>query len=70
MTDFIKLTDNVSVRRDQIASAELDSRHYMNGSSTQLVVQMIDGKRHFIEHRNYGYSPVDVFALKRQIEAS
>lgn len=37
-----------------VVSAEIETRHYMNGTSSWLVVHMDDGQRMRIEH-GYGF---------------
>lgn len=47
-----------------IATAEIDSRHYMNGSAHWLVVRMADGSEVRQEH-GWGF---DAFETLKQIE--
>lgn len=63
---MIQLNDNVSIASDTIVLVELDQRFYMNGSETHLIVVTRDGGRHIIQH---GFG-IDVYALKRRIEAA
>jgi hypothetical protein len=48
-----------------IVSAEVETRHYMNGSESRLVVRMDDGTRISREH-GFGF---DAFAVLDKIRA-
>ena len=49
-----------------IVSAEIDTRHYMNGSASYLVVHLNDGQTIRREH-GWGF---DAWATLKQIETS
>lgn len=42
--------DGKLINPDYIVSAEVETRFYMNGSSSQLVIKLIDGSRIVREH--------------------
>lgn len=49
-----------------ISSAEIDTRHYMNGSASTLIVRLIGGKEFRVEH-GHGF---DAFEMLKTIEAA
>lgn len=61
---MIKLTESISINPLLVVDMFIDTRHYMNGSTTHLEITMTNGTRHRIEH---GWG-VNVFAVKDQIE--
>lgn len=64
---MLKLTDDLTINVAQIASVETSHRHYVNGpGDATLVVTMDNGRQHRIPH---GHG-VDIYALKKQIEAA
>ena len=63
----IRLPRNIAVAIDAIASVEIDSRHYCNGSSTHLVVTLRNGKIHRFEHTPHYLDGVDVYKLHKEI---
>lgn len=61
---MIQITPHLSLNASAIVSVEIDQRFYANGSSVFLIITMLDGKQHRIEH---GYG-IDVFAIERRIK--
>jgi hypothetical protein len=58
--------DGLLINPAHVISAELDNRFYMNGSSTYLVIILLDGRRISKEH-GYGFDAFKVYdALKRK----
>lgn len=55
---------HVSLNPAHVASAQIDTRHYVNGSTTDLRIVMADGRNYRIEH---GHG-VDVYRIKKSIE--
>lgn len=60
---MLRLTSDVSIDPARVAATEWVRRHYINGSSSTLVVTMEDGRTHRFEHRP-GYDP---YAIERAI---
>lgn len=57
--------DGKLINPQHVVSAEVQTRHYMNGSSSQLVVKMVDGSR-FVRDHGFGF---DAFAALDKIKA-
>jgi len=55
----------LSINREAVADVQRDSRHYMNGSETTLVVTMLDGRVHRIKHSMSIYDPIDIYEIER-----
>lgn len=53
--------DGKLINPAHIISAEVETRHYMNGSSSQLVVKMDDGSR-FVREHGFGFNAFDALA--------
>ena len=56
--------DGTLINPAHVVSAEVETRHYMNGSSSRLVVKMDDGSRIVQEH-GFGF---DAFAALTKIK--
>jgi len=64
---MLRITDDLTINASCVVSLETDQRHYMNGpGDSTLVITMDDGRQHRIRH---GYG-VDIYAIKKQIEAA
>ena len=63
----VHLPRGITVSIDAIESVEIDSRHYMNGSSTYLVVKLRSGTTHRFEHAPHYLDGVDVHKLHKEI---
>ena len=58
--------DGKLINPQYVVSAEVETRHYMNGSSSYLVVRLTDGQTIRREH-NLGF---DVYAAFDKIQAA
>lgn len=59
---MIEITPSLSLRVDSIASVEIKREFYANTSAAFLVVTMVDGKQHRLEH---GKGGVDIYAIQK-----
>jgi hypothetical protein len=64
MEDAMIEIDGKLINPAHIVSAEVETRHYMNGSASQLVVKLDDGSRIVREH-GFGF---DAFAALAKIK--
>lgn len=64
---FVRITKDLAVNRDRVASVEWDRRHYMNGSESFLVVTMDDGRVHRIPNRYGTYDAPDIYKVEREL---
>ena len=65
---LVRITRDLIINRDEVASLDLQHSHYMSGpSNTVLVITMNHGGQHRIEHRNYGYDPVDCYKIQEAL---
>lgn len=65
-TKIVDCGPDLKINRDHLVSLSWDRRHYMNGSSSTLVITMIDGAEHRIEYWPGGYGP-DAYEIERRI---
>lgn len=65
---MIKLTRYLSVNPANVVSAEIEHRHYMNGSDTRLKIVMTTGGEYVIDHNPHMMDGVDVYEIKRWLE--
>lgn len=65
MSEFVEV-DGALVRRDSIASAEIETRNYVNGNASWLVVKLMDGRELRREH-GFGF---DAFATLERIRGA
>lgn len=61
---MIRIGEDESVSDSAIASVEIESRHYANGSDHYLVVKLLTGE---VIRKQHGWG-FDAFETKRKIE--
>jgi hypothetical protein len=66
---FVRVRDGLSVRKDEVTSIELLSRHYINGSHHSLKITLRDGAAYIVDHNPEYIGGVDVFKLKKELES-
>lgn len=65
---LVRITRDLIVNTAEIASAEMDCQNYMSGPCrTTLIITMNHGGQHRLEHRNYGYDPVDCYKIQEKL---
>lgn len=62
---MFQLTPTLSVNTDLIKTVGIETRFYMNGSTSWLAIEFIDGTAPMRVDHGFG---VDIFALKEKIE--
>lgn len=66
---LVRITRDLSINPQAIASLSRNARYYMNGSGpTVLTIRMMDGEEHRIEHTPHYLDGNDVYAIERRIE--
>lgn len=61
---MLDIGNGKSVNPQYVASCEIDTRHYMNGSESELIIRMADGS---LIRRTHGYG-VDIYKIKEDLE--
>lgn len=70
MTSMIRIDRDRHVNPAYVAFLEWDHRHYMNGSSSALIITMHDGSQHRVRDESHYMGGADPFAVERAILAA
>lgn len=65
---IVRITRDLSINKNEIASIEWDRRDYVNGpGSTYLIITMNHGGKHRIEHAPWVLDPVDCYKIEEKL---
>lgn len=65
---LIKVTRDLAINPEHVASLAWDRRDYAYGpSNTKLIIRMADGSEYWVEHQPHLLDGADAYAVERQI---
>ena len=65
----MRITPDIWVNPNYVASMVVDRRHYMNGpGDSVLIIMMQDGQEHRIKHEPHYYGGADIYKIQSAIE--
>ena len=68
MPALLRITDDLMINPGAISYMEWDHRAYINhGGHSVLVITMIDGREHRLEHRPWALGGIDGQAIEKSI---